>query len=172
MGIRVHKCVGWGTQKFTAPEDFFDRIETLWEMSPRRLLTWCKKHRSQIDAFYPEKSESQLKMAWGLFEVSMQDMKKEKHHASEVVSFDPEFGFENSILFSPLEMIKQTKRYDDLIDWLEERDHAEPRWEWLNRGIYPFDKGDLPITVVGVCLFLGITEVIPELKEALYVYWS
>jgi len=51
MGIRVHKCVGWGTQDFTAPEDFFDKIETLWEMSPRRLLTWCKKHRSQIDAF-------------------------------------------------------------------------------------------------------------------------
>lgn len=172
MGIRVHKIVGWGTQSFSAPKGFSAKQENLWGMTPARLLSWCKRHQNEINAFLSNKSGTHRQMAWVLFEASMKDMKKGKHYVSEAVSFDPEFGFENSILFSPLEMIDQTKRYDNLIDWLEERDHAEPRWEWLTRGIYPFNKGDLPLSVIGVCLYLKIPEVIPELKEALYVYWS
>lgn len=174
MGIRVHKSVGWGTQDFSVPKDFSDRMEILWEMSPARFFTWCKKHKSEIEVFLTDKSEPQRKMSWFLFEGAMQDLKRaeRKHHVSDMVSFDDEFGLENTILFSPLEIIGQTKRYDNLIDWLEERDHAEPRWQYLDRGIYPFDKGCLPISVIGICLLLKVPEILTELKEALYVYWS
>lgn len=67
-------------------------------------------------------------------------------------------------------MEEQCKRYDDLIDWLEE--NGERRWKWLEKGIYPYQRGEIPVSVVAVCLYLGLEKYVQNLREVLYVYWS
>lgn len=168
MGIRIHKIVGWGTDQFSAGDDFSEQMEEFWSLSGKDFVKWLKAHKDEIKKLCAPKHEAMFEFHW---ECLLKDAVKE-NHISRCVSFDPEFGFENNIVISPIEMIDQCKRYDDLIDWLEEVEHCEPRWQWLTRGIYPYQKGEIPVSVVAVCLYLKIENLVQNLKEVLYVYWS
>lgn len=141
-------------------------MEDFWSLSGAEFVEWLREHKAEIEKICAPKNLGTFEFYW---QCLLQDAAEAKQ-ISRVISHDSEFGFANHIVISPLEMVKRCKRYDDLIDWLEE--DGLPRWKWLDKGIYPYQNGEMPVSVVAVCLYLGLQSLIPDLKEALYVYWS
>ena len=168
MGIRVHKAVGWGVNDFTPPESFDSRLDDLVEMPTEEFVAWMTSHEdelckriSHVPVFDARYFRDRLKLR------NKADKLPELY---KCISYNDEFGDGNCILFCSLEMADTCRRYDDIVDWLEEDDKV--RWRFLEKNIYPYEKGEVPFSVVAICVFLGIEEIIPRLREALYVYWS
>jgi len=172
MGIRVHKRVGWGIDNFNTPEDFHDRYEELAELSTKEFIAWVISNQDEIIALVPD-TTAMHNIAFGIKYlksfVGESSRLKRLDDPHLCVGWDDEFGLEKAIIIHPLHM-KNCRRYDDLIDWLEESNGE--RWKYLKKGIHPYNKGVVPVSVVATCLFLGIENIIPNLREALYVYWS
>lgn len=141
-------------------------MEDFWSLSGLEFVEWLKAHKNEVEKLCAPKNLGTFEFHW---QCLLQDAAEAKH-ISRVISYDSEFGFKNHIVISPLEMEEQCKRYDDLIDWLEE--NGERRWKWLEKGIYPYQRGEIPVSVVAVCLYLGLEKYVQNLREVLYVYWS
>lgn len=165
MGIRVHKAVGYGMRGFKAPEDFGDRIEAAClsrEDWADRVLT-----DPAVAAIHSERERSTE-----AFLLRARSIDKGLYHGAHVVVFDEEFGFDDAILICPPRLLPGAHRYDDLLDWLEERGECQPRWVDLALGIYPYDKGVIPPSVTAVLSVLGILNLRASFTESLYVKWS
>lgn len=179
MGLRVHKMVGWGTDELQIKDrkDFDAQMENLWDLSTHEWLAWLTSHQAQIREIAEEHFPSNIPKPGSLLPMTIEILRHEVPRGvididtpNYCVSHDDEFGHENTIVICPTHMMNRCRRYNDLVDWLEES--GEVRFRYLEKGIYPFDKGMIAEDVVGLCLFLGIEDVIPKLREALYVYWG
>lgn len=171
MGIRVNKVVGWGTRGFVEPADFDERREQLWELSPQEFVAWMSRQEERIAEYFPSQGNNDVAY-WLRYMRSAfrrRDDGVKLTSPAQCVRFDPEFGLKDAIVAFPIHMGKCHRR-DDLIDWCEE--NGRSRWKALKKPIYPFEKGDIPVSVIGLYLFLGLEDLIPQLEEVLYVYWA
>jgi hypothetical protein len=173
MGIRVHKVIGYGVRGFVPPTGFLDRLNKLGEIKRSTLNRWVKKNRETIESLTGPGHHFDL-------DIMLMSKRLSAHGAAifpenvGLVSYDDEFGLKDALLITPPTADPYWRRYDDIIDWLEETKSSGPRtrWEWLKYGIYPHDKGKTPASVAAVCLFLGVPNIFAQLREALYVWWS
>lgn len=175
MGIRVHKIVGYGTDQFVPPTDFEYRREELASWGSKEFLSWLQSNKNSIMDLYCSTTHNKktAEFNWKMMLLFLEDWKSDpcRLSPSNTIQYNDEFGLKNHLLIIPIEQQKQCFRHDDLIDWLEE-EHIEPRWRWLDKGIYPRQKGKLSIGVLAMCVYFGIEAIVPNLREALYVYWS
>lgn len=167
MGLRIHKSVGYGITDFVAPTDWGERLERVYACSLTKFLKWTKKNIEVItDGVSPNKIRGDLV----LFECLIrQDLPKGATLAGSVIDAH-EFGISGVLQLIP-PGYHRFNRYDDSIDYFEEAESSEPRYRELGIGLYPFSKGEIPVPVMALAHYIGLPEVIPHLKESLYVYW-
>lgn len=177
MGIRIHKAVGYGLRNFSPPKGWQDKCNTAYEISLEDFIKFCHNHKEKILSYtIGDRSRTMM------FEVDLDGIRDDNllnRSLGEYLLFDDEYGFSDALLFLP-PGYKNWKRIDDTIDYCEEmaylrtiRDsELEPRFLPLPYGIYPHDKGKPPLTVIALALWFEIPEIIPQLTEALYLYWS
>lgn len=168
MGIRINKSVGYGFQKFVEPANWEETMEKIYAggCDMRVLYNWTKEN---YDSLGLPSASSRTDLF--LFECRIKEIAKTSIGACVVR--DEEFGIPGTLqLLIPGH--PEFMRRDDSIDYCEEcaSGSSEPRFVELNAGIYPHLQGQVPSTVVALAHFLGIPEVVPHLKESLYVYWS
>lgn len=184
MGIRINKVVGWGTDSLELkdPEGFDEKCEALYDLSAKEWLAWITVHEEEIYAIANHLVETQGRTLpcftpkWMRALVNNPGELK-LARPGRCYAFDDEFGLENAIVFWPFNMHHKCCRYNDLIDWFEESMYLSKTDETVrfvpyDRGIHPFEKGQIPFSVIATCIFLGVEDVVPKLKEVLYVYWS
>lgn len=185
MGLRINKAVGWGTDALDLkdPEEFDERREALFDLSVEEWVMWISTHETEILS-HAKKHGNIIRSFTITYLRGLLKESKDFPNDFQFVrpgwcfEFDEEFGQRNTILFWPFHMAHKCHRRDDLIDWFEEgmrisTDSSEVvRFVPRKCGIWPFEKGDIPYSVIATCIFLGIEDVIPKLKEALYVYWG
>ena len=165
MGIRVSKAVGYGVRGFKPTPEQRDRMENATLTSLKEFASANEREIVALD---------QSRRGDRTFSIDLILGGGFKLH-ERMVHFDDEFGIRDALLLAPPEGIDWC-RYDNTIDWLEEtertKDGTANRWKWLRHGIYPNNRGQPSITVAALCLYLGIPDEYPKLREALYVYWS
>lgn len=137
MGIRVHKCIGYGLtdvktdKKDQLIDDRFDPLGYLYADFEDREATWTPEGWV---TYY--KNHVECPWQTGFY--------KEKHYQGwdfdEIVIHETEYGLPNVLLLMPPLEHKSWRRYDDIIDYTEES--ARPRgqvnrFEVLNAGIWP-----------------------------------
>jgi hypothetical protein len=177
MGIRVHKAIGWATKKpLPALDD--NAMERLYGVSFKEFLEWLKKHKAEVDAAVPKIKDPRYGNPSPLSNVSFYLSCATRRNATESIGRcvirENEFGVKDVSLFvDPIEF-SSWFRYDNTLDWIEEtQSHGQKeRFRWVTRGLYPYARGQISPGVVGLCILAGVAEIIPSLKEALYVYWS
>ena len=141
MGIRVHKVIGYGTDKlkrkdYRFEDDRFDGEAMMngWtDISKENLLANEEAVRDAIVEEYGGKHHEGFDFKWVLGEI--RDNPKDK--------VEVRMEFEGSdipaMVIVPLGC-KDWIRYDDIIDYYEEK--GEGRFTYLNRpGIWPYDCG-------------------------------
>ena len=171
MGIRVNKVAGWGTRDFKPPKNWDDRLETLYDMSAKEFIAWMALNKDEIATHFRSTGFNTVDF-YIRYYLSLIKQKRDAANLASPASccvHDDEFGIKGAIVFYPMDM-KSCQRRDDLIDYLDES--FESRWTPIGKGIYPFNKGEVPVGVIAICLFLGVAEIIPKLREVIYVYWG
>lgn len=201
MGIRVHKAVGYGLRNFTPPKGFARRLAKLHNIKPDAFYAYTKANKAEIVELaasvwkpYPltfqtdtpreviEKTAKNIALG-NLISLSPDFGEKVPMYRS--VIFNPEGGIKGAILLTP-PSCPEWHRYDDLIDWIEERQptggtsvvtnipESEPRnrFEVINAALHPYNYRSPPSPVAALCHFLEVPDLMPQLTEALYVYWS
>lgn len=174
MGIRVHKIIGYGTDRFVPPSDFEYRREELASRDNKEFLSWLQSNKNSIMDLYclTARNKKTVEFNWKMMFLTLEEQKNDSYSfysPSGAIKYDNEFGLEDHLLIIPIEQQRKCFRYDDLIDWLEE-EHIKPRWRWLDKGIYPRQKGELSIGVLAMCVYFGIEAIVPKLREALFVF--
>lgn len=181
MGIRVHKTVGYGCRGFTPSKEVAQHL-ILDESSIRDLAKWAKKHKDEILALPVKRSVSRGLSEAKMLDVSISIWEKAKDYPTavryiyECRAWDDEFGIKDAILFMPPESAQSWKRYDDFIDYHEETGgKAKQQFAYFKRlkcGLYPYRRGEVPLSIGAVLLYSGLGDLWPKLRESLYVWWG
>lgn len=128
MGIRIHKCIGYGLNDFKGKSD--PRINPLgylgedigWEDKDE---TWTK------EGFYTYyKNHIEFAIYW--------DYVQKYFEVYDSVIFDDEYGMKNVLLISP-SFFKSWQRYDDIIDYVEAEKGSVNSCKVLTYGIWPYN---------------------------------
>jgi hypothetical protein len=172
MSMRVHKAIGYGMRGFKATSRFLENREVLCEGGWQALHDWAMAHASAIQDLHRDVFPDG---AIAYFDLGFPTHKPDEG-LSRYVMYDDEFGYKDALLLRPLICSGDWHRYDDSIDYLEERRGGVPktqrRWKSLKTALYPYSFGHPPISITTLCMYLGIPEVLPHLQESLYVWWS
>lgn len=174
MGIRVHKSIGYGVHPFKATEAFIDRAcNQAVDVTIGEFATWCKEHQGEILRFLPgdkpeERARRKMFKSVDLLAINKRHF---ENNLSSLIAYDNEAL--DAMVLLPIAH-DEWRRHDATIDWAEESMlHGQlDRFVYLNSGLYPHDKGKIPLTVAALTLWLGIPDIWPQLREALYVYWG
>jgi hypothetical protein len=175
MGIRVHKAIGYGVRKFRPTLEFNQRREDFCDMSRGDFNKWVAANRQAIESLAGGDPKRHFDLDVLLAcEKSKSWAYQKGANNTNYVFLEEEFGYKDALLIRPLTSHPDWYRFDDSIDYLEEhtKDGPRNRWKFLNQGLYPYLRDGAPTNVAAVCLFLGVPEVFPQLREALYVWWS
>jgi hypothetical protein len=174
MGIRVRKSIGYGLRGFKPSKTFLRKQELSYETTLQDFAKWCVEHKEYIFALIPVDDRARR----ALFNVDIKTL-TEKKRAKDILGlyclFDNETDDQDTLMLLPLNRLGETwTRYDDSLDYHEEVElhGGKDRFVSFAHGIFPYDKGEPPLTVAALALWLGIPEIWPKLHEALYVYWS
>ena len=172
MGIRVHKAIGYGVRPFQVPEGFRDLHNEAFEVTLGDFALWCVRNKDRILSFVPETERGRRMMFTSVDLTPLNEHHFEESLGSRIV-YEDEGGFEDALLIQPIAH-DDWKRMDSSIDWVEESQFHQqrPRFEFVECGLYPHDRGKPPLSVAAILLWLGLEELWPQLREALYVYWS
>lgn len=172
MGIRVHKAIGYGLRPFEAPKDFQDLISNAYDTTLGDFAEWCKENEDRILSFVPEEDRGR-RMLFSKVDVTPLNKGHFDEPLGSRIIYEDEFGFQDVLLLQPIAH-DDWKRLDSTIDWVEESHFhkAENRFEFVDMGLYPHDRGKPPLSVAAMLLWLGLEKHWPDLKEALYVYWG
>lgn len=133
MGIRVHKCLGYG---FT---DFKGNFDPRLSKQLNEILEENEDNTTQHFVDYIKRDDIRLPLK----QMVIDNIEKYEHHKEsyDYVVHDDEFGIENIILFIPPGELKTWHRYDNCIDYHEETElhNQENHVEIIPNGIYPFN---------------------------------
>lgn len=141
MGIRVHKCLGYGLVDLNYDiHDLFlddDRINEEGYLG----LDWEEKEDKFTREGYLKYIEGIDSPRIFLPELTREITTKENWEPYKSVIYNWEFGEPNVLLIVPPSDKKNWFRHDDTIDWIEETNcySQANRYQVFNRGIYPYD---------------------------------
>jgi hypothetical protein len=177
MGVRVHKAIGYGTAEFEPPAGFKEAEERLTDMTSRDFAAWCAERRADVEAL----SDPAYKSAVPLFGWDLRTMADELAGESlwkSIAWGNPMYNDakkQRRLLLTP-PTAHDWRRLDDAIDYVEECERAGKRGPRdrlvpVSCGLYPYDLGRPPLTIAAMCLFLGIPDWLPRLRESVYVWW-
>lgn len=179
MGIRVHKAAGYGLSSFDAT-GFEEKFEAAYSTTREEYLAWIKENRGAIlnlAMTHVPKGKRKIRrtiqdVCLRFQEASLREAKTFRLGKSFVrssMTTDP-----SPMLFVPPDFVREWVNYDRMTDYLEECEFHEgaDRLVPLQRGIYPYMRGEIPSTVAALLLWLGVPERWSELSEMLYIYWS
>lgn len=139
MGIRVHKELGYGLTDVMTNEagDIIDprftgsfHTEGFDDLTLQDYLDFLKKCQDDGDA----------RAAWAKPYEKPKNWRPYKSFTHEA-----EFGLANVFLVTPVEEVEKWKRYDDMLDWVEEarmdKHHdGSPNWvKEIHYPLYPYD---------------------------------
>lgn len=126
MGIRIHKCIGYGLVDVVENDSRINPIGYLggdvgWEekediWTKEGFLRYYKNH-SRIPIY--------------------SDFIRRYFQPYNSVIRDDEFGCDNVLLICP-SWFRDWNRYDDIIDYVENGGRIDNTWKILNGGIYPY----------------------------------
>lgn len=174
VGIKIHKSLGYGVQNFVPPSSWEETREQIAHCSLKEFGKWFEENLTLIRG---DVRESTAKVDLYLFKALLLEIPKKVARGRDLlhyVVFDNEFGLEGILQLIP-PCYLNWRRYDDTLDYYEESPNAEPsapRYVELSHGIYPFLDNETPMIVKGLATYLGIPEIIPNLKPSVYVYWG
>jgi len=160
MGIRVHKCIGYGidglkSRKYEIADPRIDKVafdelhNKAYDMKIADVLEWAKKERESISKFHnrlnphknvPKDDQGDFWLMDQLMGSLIRNNPKDASTPlSDSVVWDGEYGIAKVMLFIPLGM--KWSRYDDTIDHYEETElRRQRRWyRFLHTGgIFPW----------------------------------
>jgi hypothetical protein len=172
MGIRIHKSLGYGVKNFVATSDWEETWERIYNLPLKDFTKWLESNLDLIGV-----SEQKARLDLLLFKALLREAPKRISRGARLgdsIIFDDEFGIKGVLQLVPPGYYNW-RRDDDTIDYYEETpgsEPCEPRYRELSHGIYPFSEGEIPVVVKGLAHYLGIPEIIPDLKASVYVYWA
>ena len=143
MGIRIHKCVGYGVKiscsesgkicdsrlNFNGQEDFHvDGFIDWWSNNHDLVVDYAK-----IDSFDDRESRVHC-------QILQQTLSRKKAWNASSIIHSPD-GILDLLLLIPPSCCKSWQRYDDVIDWIEETENCnqESRVQWLETSPYPYE---------------------------------
>lgn len=154
MGIRIHKMIGYGLDDVKYDNEKCEMIDPRFSKTGYFGMDCYKQEDNFTDEGFDEyvsraiaEDTSDLK----LLQRGRSTTKKKKGHysyedsISDCVVYDPEFGLDNVVLFTPPGFNKNWKRYDDIIDYYEPSHHEADGGigsgiTLLKRTIWPFES--------------------------------
>lgn len=162
MGIRIHKIIGWGLNNiiaekfevidprintdFFGSEDYWNKLEDM-----DTFFTWLKENEEENVKILneveppvfdkPENYETKydIPIRWAIngWDANKNNEKKKEFNRYPI-TYDPEFGKKEVMLFSPIDELYWS-RYDDIIDYYEQDEqHNEVKMLNNSCGIYPY----------------------------------
>jgi hypothetical protein len=135
MGIRIHKCLGYGLDDIEFDTVNFTFIDK--RINKNGYLNSNEGHFS-LGGFLDFYRENGDNLMYGIDKdlLSNNDWK-----AYKSIVYDWEFGIKNILLIIPPCHAETWFRYDDIIDYIEETFIQEQtnRYKVFDRGIYPYD---------------------------------
>lgn len=156
MGIRIHKCLGYGISDLKADNNYriddprirFEKFKELrekwYELKVQQLQEWAVAEKDKIVAIYSKYEHPNLEMDDFEYTWFLHDFKEraDQFSAYESLVWQAEYGLPNVMLFVP-PFHKRWHRYDDTLDYCEEtatRDDTQNRTISLTEkcGIYPY----------------------------------
>ena len=195
MGIRVHKVIGYGVTDFKAPKQWHEILDKASDTLIENFLTYCSKNEETIKNLYLEMGlPNQAKGGVAFDDAFSRQMLKIGHLKASAIGCggksskptvdhlihyqdEGELGLRKVVVFLPASGAYEWHRGDDPIDYVEETTRRPktgfgPRVKELKMGLFPYMQGKPPPTLLGLLLWIGMTDLAPRLKELLYVYWS
>jgi hypothetical protein len=153
-------------------------MDALYDMTFGEFFVWLEAHKDEVQKHVPTSKDPRYPTHSALSRVSFYldcaETKKKSENLGRCVLHDMEYGVKNATLFVDPHYFKEWFRYDNTLDWVEETQfHGQRnRFRKVTRGLYPYALGDVSPGVVGICVLAGVADIIPQLHEALYVYWG
>lgn len=140
MGIRVNKMLGYGLtnvkcrrngfindERFNLEDGYFSRNVDQEEYSIKKFTEHLKKI---VD-------EDKKKNGFSMLEFEAVELKSKKYEFYDVIDHDSEFGKPSVVLFRPF--LKDWKRHDDIIDYIELDATPISKVKKIKRSLYPYD---------------------------------
>jgi len=142
MGIRIKKVLGYGIANLQCDEDgeiIDERINPDWEEE-----RFGKTFKGYLE--FARAEQERRPRAYGDLHISGDGDKCFRVPRPELynfVTFDSEFGLPNVLVLTPITG-KEWIRYDDQIDYYEERVHGywdlTPHFDVIDTPLYPYDN--------------------------------
>lgn len=169
MGLRVNKCIGYGLSDFVPTEEFLTRQKT--EPLVGDFHLWCEINQEEIIRRFPVSLSRQF-----IFKNFFWSCKQQSNVLLKPLADSVQCNFECKApfkaVFIPPHKVDQWFRLNDDIDYLEEVSKGlDGRFVRLDRGIYPYEKGEPPLILAALLTYYGVADVWDKLEEAMYVYW-
>jgi hypothetical protein len=168
MGIRINKVIGYGLDDIKTKEmriddprfkvdiwddDFHNDVMSRTEVE---FYEWVGDNKQSIYDISPmDFNDPDDILAFNFRKMGIEEHKKEhpdykinctqcrklkKRRIYEQIDFDPEFGLDNVMVFMPFDH-GGWKRYDDIIDYVEEDCGGAPRYKHISwSGIWPYSS--------------------------------
>ena len=177
MGIRINKHIGYALRR---PAEFWRAMRPVFAVVNElelhsEFLPWANENIEAVRALLPPTS-LQHTHAEVFLDPSVIDERDRWTAVGHCVAYSDEGGDPEIVLLRPVASTSWFRR-DDTIDYCEEKlrrgDEAMPHVEYLDVPIHPQDERTrIPVCVAAILLRLGIPELVPELREAVYTYWG
>lgn len=177
MNIRIHKVLGYACDSFVKPKNFDELFDRAYDTTLSEFFEWCRSNEARILSRFSEDAAPSMRMRRCEFGASINSTQNflSAPLLGEFVHIDEECGIAGLIVLRPPERTSSMFRYDDEIDHYEEQSlhrDSEPKLIKLQRGIYPHDRGEIPIGVFALCSWLDVPELFDRLEEAIYTWWA
>ena len=139
MGIKVHKILGYGLTDVVT-----DKSGTI--IDPRFTKDFLENEKLNLKdfiSFAKARPDHEDQMAGSFTKAVVKEPDSWRPHRSFI--HQSEYGLPNVFIVTPAEETKNWQRYDDMIDYIEEKS-SEPHVKVLNRTLYPYDSWMNPKT--------------------------
>lgn len=177
MGIRINKHIGYAVRR---PADFWRGMRSVFDVVceiklHEEFLPWANENIEAVRALLPPTS-LQHTHAEVFLDPCVIHERDRWTAVGHCLAHSDEGGDPEVLVVRPVASPRWF-RTDDTLDYYEEKlrhgDAHMPHVEYLDRPIYPQDERTrLPVCVAAILLRLGIPELVPELREAVYTYWG
>lgn len=135
MGIRIHKCLGYGLTDVQGDDDprfsknLYDLLEEIYETPIEEVF-------SRVDRL-----ERGIQACVGTTFKYRKSFIREGQEYASFMTYDSEFGEENVVVFTPI-LFPNWQRYDDIIDYMDASggEGAVNKVRVFDHNIYPFSN--------------------------------